>query len=125
MSGRLPRINPLHYGLPRIELLRQTPAYLRFLSIEPLLEDIGELDLRGIGWVIVGGESGRGSRPMKEAWVLDIRDQCRAAGVAFFFKQWGGVQKGRAGRLLRGKTYDDIPATTTAAQKQRRLALIA
>lgn len=77
------------HGLPRIEQLRETPAAIRFLSIEPLLEDLGELDLRGISWVIVGGESGKGVRPMHPAWVRSIRDQCLAAGVAFHLKQWG------------------------------------
>ncbi len=77
------------YGLPRIDALRDTPAALRFLSIEPLLEDLGEIDLNGIDCVIVGGESGRGARPMKEEWVTSIRGQCEAAKVPFFFKQWG------------------------------------
>jgi protein gp37 len=75
------------YGLPRIDVLREVPAALRFLSVEPLLEDIGEIDLTGIGWVIVGAESGRGARPMNEAWVRALRDQCAAAGVPFFYKQ--------------------------------------
>src|SRR5581483_872040 len=75
------------YGLPRIEYLRDTPAATRFLSIEPLLEDLGEFDLRGINWVIVGGESGPGARPLRKEWVTSIRDQCRAARVPFFFKQ--------------------------------------
>lgn len=97
------------YGLPRIDLLRETPAALRFLSVEPLLQDLGELDLSGIGWVIVGGESGPGARPMEEGWVLSILEQCRRARVPFFFKQWGGVQKARHGRLLRGRTYDEMP----------------
>ena len=97
------------YGLPRIDNLRDAPARTRFLSIEPLLEDIGELDLRGIDWVIVGGESGPGARPMKKDWVRAIRRSCRAAGVHFFFKQWGGVQKGKHGRVLDGRTYDEIP----------------
>lgn len=97
------------YGLPRIDLLREAPVRVRFLSIEPLLEDLGELDLRGINWVIVGGESGRGARPMRKEWVLSIRNQCQAAGVAFFFKQWGGVQKSRAGRTLDGLTYNEFP----------------
>jgi protein gp37 len=88
------------YGLPRIDALREAPAALRFLSIEPLLEDLGEIDLRGIHWVIVGGESGLGARPMKEEWVTSIRKQCEAAGVPFFFKQWGGVRKSEAGRML-------------------------
>jgi protein gp37 len=103
------------YGLPRIDELRSTPAEVRFLSIEPLLEDLGEVDLRGIDWVIVGGESGPGARPMDEAWVLSIRDQCRAARVPFFFKQWGGVQKSRKGRDLEGRSYDEYPTVVPAA----------
>jgi len=98
------------HGFPRIESLRHTPASVRFLSVEPLLEDLGSLDLRGIDWVIVGGESGHGARPMKEAWVLSILRQCEAGGVPFFFKQWGGVQKSKAGRLLNGRIYDAIPS---------------
>jgi protein gp37 len=97
------------HGLPRISDLQGTPAAVRFLSIEPLLEHLGTLDLRGIHWVIVGGESGHGARPMERAWVESIRDQCAAAGVPFFFKQWGGVQKKKAGRLLDGRTYDGRP----------------
>src|SRR5262249_14974833 len=89
--------------------LRDTPAYLRFLSIEPLLEDLGKIDLTGIHWVIVGGESGHGARPMEKAWVLAIRDQCQAAGVPFFFKQWGGVRKSKAGRSIDGMEYDAMP----------------
>lgn len=99
------------YGLPRIELLRQAPARLRFLSIEPLLEDLGDLNLRGIHWAIVGGESGRGARPMKCDWVLSILRQCRAQRVQFFFKQWGGVHKKKTGRMLNGRTYDELPTT--------------
>jgi protein gp37 len=97
------------YGLPRIEHLRSAPARTRFLSVEPLLEDVGALDLRGIDWVIVGGESGAGARPMKKSWVSAIRRSCRAAAVPFFFKQWGGVQKGKRGRVLDGCTYDELP----------------
>ena len=97
------------YGLPRIDDLRETPAAVRFLSVEPLLEDLGRLDLRGIDWVIVGGESGPGARPMKEEWVLSVRDQCLDADVPFFFKQWGGVRKKIRGRRLDNTTYDDIP----------------
>jgi protein gp37 len=97
------------YGLPRIDALRQTPGGVRFLSIEPLLEDLGEIDLRGIHWVIVGGESGNGARPMKEKWIINIREQCEAVGVPFFFKQWGGVRKSEAGRILDGRTYDAMP----------------
>ena len=97
------------YGLPRIADLQATPAAVRFLSVEPLLEDIGRLPLDGISWVIVGGESGPGARPMKEEWVLSIREQCGAANVPFFFKQWGGVRKKAAGRKLRGRTHDGFP----------------
>lgn len=97
------------YGLPRVYQLQETPATVRFLSVEPLLEDLGILPLEGISWVIVGGESGPGARPMKEQWVLSIREQCSAANIPFFFKQWGGVRKKAAGRTLRGKTYDDFP----------------
>ena len=96
-------------GLPRIERLRAAKAKVRFLSFEPLLESLGELNLDHISWVIVGGESGAGARPMREEWVISIRDQCRNARVPFFFKQWGGVRKAAAGRLLQGKTYDEFP----------------
>jgi protein gp37 len=98
------------HGLPRIEHLRQAPAVVRFLSIEPLLEDLGEINLDGIHWVIVGGESGPGARPMRKEWVLSIRDQCDRTGVPFFFKQWGGTRKSKAGRELDGRTYDGRPA---------------
>ena len=97
------------YGVPRIAELQQTPAQVRFLSIEPLLEGLGTLDLTGIHWAIVGGESGPGARPLKREWVASIRDQCSGANVPFLFKQWGGVQKKRAGRLLDGATYDGFP----------------
>jgi protein gp37 len=97
------------YGLPRIDHLRRAPAKVRFLSIEPLLEDLGEMDLSGVSWVIVGGESGPGARPMKREWVVSIRRQCRDQGVPFFFKQWGGVRKKKNGRLLDGRTYDEYP----------------
>jgi protein gp37 len=97
------------YGLPRVGHLRQAPAAVRFLSVEPLLEDLGRLNLRGIDWVIVGGESGPGARPMGKKWALSLRDQCREASVPFFFKQWGGVRKSAAGRRLEGKTYDELP----------------
>jgi protein gp37 len=93
----------------RIDDLRRTRAAVKFLSFEPLLGALGDLDLGGIDWVIVGGESGPGARPMAEQWVLDIRSQCQAAGVPFFFKQWGGVNKKQAGRLLGGRTWDEWP----------------
>ena len=95
----------------RIDHLRQTHAKTKFLSLEPLLGPLPKLKLRGINWVIVGGESGPGARPLLEEWVIDIRDQCKAKHVPFFFKQWGGVQKKRAGRLLQGKTWRDRKST--------------
>ena len=114
------------HGLPRIDALREAPAAVRFLSIEPLLEDLGRIDLTGIDWVIVGGESGWGARPMNSSWVMSLRDQCEAANVLFFFKQWGGVQKSRHGRLLDGRTHDDMPPRSTrpAPPRSCRLALI-
>ncbi len=140
-AARLPHIwwgvsvEDRRFGLPRIEHLRQADAAVAFLSIEPLLEDLGPLDLReppgtvpfcavggakgdcpplrgrssGIDWVIVGGESGHGARPLEKDWVLRILQSCRAAEVPFFFKQWGGVQKSKAGRHLDGRTYDELP----------------
>lgn len=99
------------HGKPRIDDLRNTPAQVKFLSIEPLLEDLGELNLSAIDWVIVGGESGPGARPMEEGWVLNILNACRIQEVRFFFKQWGGVQKKKTGRKLNGQTYDEFPAS--------------
>ena len=93
----------------RIDDLRGTDARVRFLSLEPLLGPLPDLDLQDIHWVIVGGESGPGARPLDEAWVLDIRDQCVEGGVPFFFKQWGGVNKKRTGRVLDGRTWDEQP----------------
>jgi protein gp37 len=93
----------------RIACLRRTGAVVKFLSVEPLIGPVGEMDLAGIHWVIAGGESGPGARPMKREWVVDIRRQCRAARVAFFFKQWGGVNKKKTGRILDGRTYDEMP----------------
>lgn len=95
----------------RIDSLRITPAHTKFLSIEPLLSPLRQIDFTGIDWVIVGGESGPGARPMQESWVLDIKTQCEDAGIAFFFKQWGGVNKKKAGRLLSGQTWDAMPAS--------------
>jgi protein gp37 len=95
--------------LPRIADLNATPAAVKFLSLEPLLGPLHNLDLTAIDWVIVGGESGPGARPIREEWVLEIRDQCITSGVAFFFKQWGGVNKKRAGRVLDGRTWDEMP----------------
>jgi protein gp37 len=93
----------------RIDHLRQTEARVRFLSLEPLLGPLPHLNLEGIDWVIVGGESGPGARPLQKAWVTDIRDQCLNANVPFFFKQWGGVFKRRNGRSLEGRTWDEMP----------------
>jgi protein gp37 len=115
------------HGIPRIDLLRQAPAAVRFLSIEPLLEDLGKLDLRGISWVIVGGESGPGARPIAKEWVVNIREQCRVANVPFFFKQWGGVRKSKTGRMLDGQTYDEMPTRPScrvAPERRLRLSLI-
>lgn len=97
------------YGLPRIEHLRDTPASIKFLSIEPLLEDVGVVNLKGIDWAIVGGESGRGARKMEKQWVVNLLRQCRRQDVRFFFKQWGGTNKKAAGRHLNGRTYDELP----------------
>jgi len=93
----------------RIDRLRETGAKVKFLSLEPLLGPLANLDLREIDWVIVGGESGPGSRTMDPKWVTDIREQCHSAHVSFFFKQWGGKNKKKAGRLLDGRTWDEMP----------------
>jgi len=93
----------------RVSYLQQVPAHVRFLSVEPMLGPIPELPLDGIHWVIVGGESGRGARPLTRDWVVGVFRQCRAANVPFFFKQWGGVQKHSAGRKIFGRTYDEMP----------------
>lgn len=122
LGGKLPWPEHIWMGVSveslkytfRIDHLRKTPAAVRFLSIEPLLGPLPELDLSGIHWVIVGGESGPGARPMEEAWVLDIRDQCVRADVPFFFKQWGGVNKKATGRLLQGRTWDELPNRSRA-----------
>lgn len=102
-------------GLPRIDHLRTAGVALRFLSIEPLLQDLGEINLAGIGWVIVGGESGPGARQIKADWVRSIRDQCQAADVPFFFKQWGGSQRTRNGRMLDGISHDAFPDPDVSA----------
>lgn len=93
----------------RIDALRSTGAATKFLSLEPLLEAIPSLDLSGIHWVIAGGESGPHARPMRPEWITDLRDQCRRAAVAFFFKQWGGRNKKKSGRILEGRTWDEMP----------------
>jgi len=110
------------YGVPRIDYLRQVDARIRFLSVEPLLEDIGKVNFTGIDWVIVGGESGHHARPMREEWVTNVQEQADAAGSAFFFKQWGGWgadgvkrHKKANGRVFQGKTWDAYPATQAVA----------
>lgn len=110
------------HGVPRIAHLRTVPAHIRFLSVEPLLEDVGALDLNDIHWVIVGGESGPKARPMKQEWADAVRHQCEEQRVAFFFKQWGGWgadgqrrAKSANGRELNGRTWDDLPSVATAA----------
>ena len=118
------------HGLPRIDLLRAAPVAVRFLSVEPLLEDLGTFDLTGINWVIVGGESGAGARPMKADWVRSIRDQCAAAKVPFFFKQWGGVRKSETGRELDGSIWGEFPDIShnpipSLAERRRTLDLLA
>lgn len=117
LSGRLPRANNIWLGTSvenadyksRIGKLRKVQTFVRFLSLEPLLGDLGTLRLGGIHWVIVGGESGPRARPIEGEWVRSIRRQCRDQGVAFFFKQWGGKNKKRSGRTLDGRTYDEFP----------------
>jgi protein gp37 len=101
--------------LDRVDDLRRTNAAVKFLSLEPLLEALPNLELRGIDWVIVGGESGPGARPIDKSWVIGIRERCKRAGVAFFFKQWGGVQKSKTGRTLEGRTWDEMPADQALA----------
>lgn len=102
--------------LHRVDTLRQIPARTRFLSLEPLIGAIPNVDLAGIDWVIVGGESGPGARNIEEDWVRSIRGQCEAAGVRFFFKQWGGTNKKRSGRMLDNRTWDDFPPTFDAEE---------
>lgn len=103
----------------RINLLRQTSAKMKFLSIEPLIGAVGNLDLTDIDWVIVGGESGPKARPMKKEWVIDIKNQCTESKVAFFFKQWGGKRKKEAGRELDGETYDEMPVTQSQKKSNK------
>lgn len=100
--------------LSRLDDLKRTGAQLKFVSFEPLIGPVSKFDTDGIDWVIVGGESGPGARPMKKEWVIDIRDRCRAHNVPFFFKQWGGTRKKKAGRELDGRTWDQYPETAAA-----------
>jgi len=115
------------HGLPRIARLRNTNCTVAFLSVEPLLEDLGKLDLRGIHWVIVGGESGPGARPIEASWVRSLHAECRVHQIPFFFKQWGGVRKSETGRTLDGKTYDEFPDTPrhSIASRDERTELLA
>ncbi|MDD4984979.1 MAG: phage Gp37/Gp68 family protein [Dehalococcoidales bacterium] len=133
-SGRLVDLNPRLQWMPniwigisvedqdhtfRIDHLRRTGANVKFLSLEPLLGPISSLSLEAIDWVIVGGESGPRSRPMRESWVIDIRNQCQEAKVPFFFKQWGGTNKKRAGRELEGRTWDEMPLLSHMCRRQQ------
>lgn len=116
------------YGVPRIAHLQQAQPAMSFLSIEPLIEHLGEIDLNGIAWVIVGGESGPGARSLERDWVVSLRRQCHAANVAFFFKQWGGVRKHKTGRLLDGRTYNETPVLSSEpvkgeSERERLIAL--
>jgi protein gp37 len=132
-SERLLQLNPVLQWAPQIWMgvsvesedylfradhLTRTGAAVKFLSIEPLLGPLRSLKLRGIDWVIVGGESGPHARPMDPAWVQELRDRCASAGVAFFFKQWGGVFKSRAGRILDGRTWDEMPNLATSRSRR-------
>ncbi|HNR31300.1 MAG TPA: phage Gp37/Gp68 family protein [Candidatus Hydrogenedentes bacterium] len=130
LSGELPWAGHIWMGVSvengayarRIDDLRETGAHVKFLSLEPLLGPLPDLDLRGIDWVIVGGESGPKARAMDAGWVREIRDQCADAGVPFFFKQWGGVNKKKAGRLLDGRTWDEMPEASAAVPRVSRRA---
>lgn len=113
------------YGLPRIGHLRAAPAAMKFLSIEPLLEDLGVFDISGIDWTIVGGESGHGARPMEQEWVEKILKACRRQKVAFFFKQWGGIHKSTTGRSLHGRTYDEMPPQPAKPMPERKFRALA
>ncbi len=114
--------NPHFYW--RIDSLRKIPASVRFLSLEPLLSSMPRLPLEGISWVVVGGESGPGCRPMKAEWVREIREQCERAGVAFFFKQWGGPRKDTTGRILDGRIWDAMPQCRKTESNLQHLAVI-
>lgn len=117
LENRLPTLSHVWLGTSvesgkykgRIELLRRVPSHIRFISFEPLIGGIGKANMKGIDWAIVGGESGPGARLMQPQWIEEIRSQCKAQKVAFFFKQWGGVNKKSAGRIYRGRTWDEYP----------------
>jgi protein gp37 len=125
LSARLPWAPHIWMGVTvenaecagRIWHLRGTGAHVKFLSLEPLLGPLPDLDLDGIDWVIVGGESGPGARPMAPEWATGVRDRCAAAGVPFFFKQWGGFNKKKAGRVLEGRTWDEMPVLAEAGAR--------
>lgn len=129
LSGVLPWHSNIWMGVSvesdeytsRIDDLRETGAQIKFLSLEPLLGPLKKLKLRGIHWVIVGGESGPRARPMDEQWVLDIRDQCARSKVPFFFKQWGGTNKKKAGRLLERRTWDEMPKVVPSGNRFLRV----
>ena len=129
LSEQLPWANQIWMGTSvenekvrwRIDSLRNSGAKIKFLSLEPLIGPLRGLDLTGIDWVIVGGESGPGARPIDVAWALDLRDQCVEQGVAFFFKQWGGVQKSKSGRILDGRTWDEYPVVRPSMPEQLEL----
>jgi len=129
MSRHLPWADNIWLGvsvenddyLHRIDHLRNTDAAVKFISFEPLIGPVDELNLRGIDWVIVGGESGPGARPMDESWVMAIRNRCTLDDIPFFFKQWGGVNKKKTGRLLDGVVWDEMPGTT---RSERDLATL-
>ena len=138
-SERLLELNPVLHWQPQIWMgvsienekylyradhLRLTGAHVKFLSIEPLLGPLSNLDLCGIDWVIVGGESGPGARPVNADWVREIRDRCTNANVAFFFKQWGGVFKARTGRLLDGRTWNEMPDVLTSEARSHDSELV-
>lgn len=108
----------------RIDHLREIGAFVKFLSLEPLLGPMPDLNLKGIDWVIVGGESGPGARPMDRAWVVDIRNQCHKAKVPFFFKQWGGTNKKKAGRMLEGRTWDEMPMASVPSKESSQLLIV-
>jgi protein gp37 len=112
------------YGLPRIPHLQAAPAAIRFLSIEPLLEDLGDFDLSGIDWAIIGGESGPGARRLEPEWVERVQKLCKKSRTAFFFKQWGGVQKSKTGRLLKGITYDEMPERIVGVMPSRKARVV-
>ena len=122
-------VEDIKHGVPRIAHLKNTAAAIKFLSVEPLLEDLGEVNLSGIDWVIVGGESGRGARPLEESWVVNLLEYCEKCEIPFFFKQWGGVNKKKNGRKLGGKTYDQFPTAKKAfipsrAERQDMMAVL-